>query len=160
MSLFRNFTTGPAQHGFRFNALASNTCASVCRPLTEGKAPRNPAQIAPFQFSSNKRDISSKLLPARSRSARSEALDHNKENIDPLRGIVTSTFHRGAHETSSGNARPVVAKRKLSQNRSDEVVDTIISELEAGSSAYADPRLPAEMRRAHDAMRAARGARS
>ncbi|WP_405376069.1 MULTISPECIES: FMN-binding negative transcriptional regulator [unclassified Microbacterium] len=54
----------------------------------------------------------------------------------------------------------VVAKRKLSQNRSDEVVDTIISELEAGSSAYADPRLPAEMRRAHDAMRAARGARS
>ncbi len=40
----------------------------------------------------------------------------------------------------------VVAKRKLSQNRPDEVVDTIIAELEAGGSPYADPRLPAEMR--------------
>lgn len=52
----------------------------------------------------------------------------------------------------------VVAKRKLSQNRSDEVVDTIIDELERGQSPYADPRLPAEMRRAHDAIRAARSA--
>ena len=51
----------------------------------------------------------------------------------------------------------VVAKRKLSQNKSDEVVDTIIAELEAGASPYADPRLSAEMRRAHDAIRAARG---
>ncbi|WP_455132389.1 FMN-binding negative transcriptional regulator, partial [Microbacterium aurum] len=50
----------------------------------------------------------------------------------------------------------VVAKRKLSQNKSDEVVDTIIAELEAGASPYADPRLSAEMRRAHDAIRAAR----
>lgn len=53
----------------------------------------------------------------------------------------------------------VVAKRKLSQNRPDEVVDTVVRELEAGASPYADPRLPAEMRRAHDALRAARGAR-
>ena len=51
----------------------------------------------------------------------------------------------------------VVAKRKLSQNKSDEVVDTIIAEVEAGASPYADPRLSAEMRRAHDAIRAARG---
>ncbi len=51
----------------------------------------------------------------------------------------------------------VVAKRKLSQNKSDEVVDTIIAEVEAGASPYADPRLPAEMRRAHAAIRAARG---
>ena len=51
----------------------------------------------------------------------------------------------------------VVAKRKLSQNKSDEVVDTIIAELEAGASPYADPRLSAELRRAHDAIRAARG---
>lgn len=49
----------------------------------------------------------------------------------------------------------VVAKRKLSQNRSSEVVDTIITELEAGHSPYADPRLAAEMRRAHGALRAA-----
>lgn len=50
----------------------------------------------------------------------------------------------------------VVAKRKLSQNRPDEVVDTIIAGLEAGTSSYADPRLAGEMRRAHDAMRRAR----
>lgn len=52
----------------------------------------------------------------------------------------------------------VVAKRKLSQNKPDEVVDTIIAELESGAGPYADPRLPAEMRRAHDALRAARSA--
>ncbi|WP_314856015.1 FMN-binding negative transcriptional regulator [uncultured Microbacterium sp.] len=52
----------------------------------------------------------------------------------------------------------VIAKRKLSQNKSDEVVDRVVAELEAGASPYADPRLPAEMRRAHDALRAARGA--
>jgi transcriptional regulator len=50
----------------------------------------------------------------------------------------------------------VVAKRKLSQNRPDEVVDTIIAELDAGRSPYADPRLAPEMQRAHDALRAAR----
>lgn len=53
----------------------------------------------------------------------------------------------------------VVAKRKLSQNKSGEVVDTIIAELDAGASPYADPRLPDEMRRAHGALRAARGER-
>jgi len=52
----------------------------------------------------------------------------------------------------------VVAKRKRSQNKTDEVVDTIIAELEAGSGPYADPRLPGEMRRAHEALRAARAA--
>lgn len=50
----------------------------------------------------------------------------------------------------------VTAKRKLSQNRPDEVVDTIIEEL-AGDGPYAEPALAAEMRRAADAMRAARG---
>ncbi|MCT9820254.1 FMN-binding negative transcriptional regulator [Microbacterium sp. W1N] len=53
----------------------------------------------------------------------------------------------------------VTAKRKLSQNRPDEVVDTVIAALEAGPGPYADPRLPAEMRRAHDALRTARGGR-
>jgi len=47
----------------------------------------------------------------------------------------------------------VVAKRKLSQNRPDDVVETIIAELEAGSSPYADARLAGEMRRAHQARR-------
>ncbi len=50
----------------------------------------------------------------------------------------------------------VSAKRKLSQNRPDDVVDSVIAGLEAAPSAYADPRLPAEMRRAHTALRNAR----
>ncbi|WP_374312651.1 FMN-binding negative transcriptional regulator [Microbacterium sp.] len=50
----------------------------------------------------------------------------------------------------------VVAKRKLSQNRPDEVVETIIAELGAGGGRYADPRLAGEMQRALDARRATR----
>ncbi|MBB6392069.1 transcriptional regulator [Microbacterium thalassium] len=50
----------------------------------------------------------------------------------------------------------VVAKRKLSQNKPDDVVETIIAELGAGAGAYADPRLAGEMRRDLDTRRAAR----
>jgi transcriptional regulator len=50
----------------------------------------------------------------------------------------------------------VVGKRKLSQNRPDEVVETIIAELAAGATIYTDPRLPGEMRRDLDTRRAAR----
>lgn len=46
--------------------------------------------------------------------------------------------------------RRVVAKRKLSQNKTPEVVETIIAELSA-SGPYADARLAAEMQRAADA---------
>jgi len=46
----------------------------------------------------------------------------------------------------------VVAKRKLSQNRSSEVVETIIAEL-SGDGPAAQPALAAEMRRALDARR-------
>ena len=49
----------------------------------------------------------------------------------------------------------VVAKRKLSQNRPDDVVETIIAELGVGG-AYVDPRLAAEMQRDLDTRRAAR----
>ncbi|HYI52026.1 MAG TPA: FMN-binding negative transcriptional regulator [Microbacterium sp.] len=45
----------------------------------------------------------------------------------------------------------VVAKRKLSQNKSADVVDTVIAEL-SGDGPYGNPALAAEMRRAHDAM--------
>ena len=48
----------------------------------------------------------------------------------------------------------VVAKRKLSQNRPSEVVETIIAELD-GAGAHANPELAAEMRRAHSARRGA-----
>lgn len=50
----------------------------------------------------------------------------------------------------------VVGKRKLSQNRPDDVVETVIAELQAGGTAYADPRLAGEMQRDLDARRAAR----
>ena len=49
----------------------------------------------------------------------------------------------------------VVAKRKLSQNKPSEIVESVIVELE-GDGPYANPALAAEMRRAHDAMGAAR----
>ncbi|WP_375384161.1 FMN-binding negative transcriptional regulator [uncultured Microbacterium sp.] len=45
----------------------------------------------------------------------------------------------------------VVAKRKLSQNKSSDVVETVIAEL-SGEGPFANPALAAEMRRAHDAM--------
>jgi transcriptional regulator len=50
----------------------------------------------------------------------------------------------------------VVAKSKLSQNRPDQIVDTIMGELD-GSGPYAQPALAAEMRRVHERRRAARG---
>ena len=53
----------------------------------------------------------------------------------------------------------VVAKRKLSQNKTPEVVETIIAEL-SGDGPYANPALVAEMRRAHDAIAAAKRARA
>ena len=49
----------------------------------------------------------------------------------------------------------VVGKRKLSQNKSDEVVETVIAGLDGGG-AYADPRLADEMRRDFEARKAAR----
>lgn len=51
----------------------------------------------------------------------------------------------------------VVAKRKLSQNKTPDVVETILAEL-SGDGPYANPSLGAEMRRAHDAMARAREA--
>lgn len=50
----------------------------------------------------------------------------------------------------------IVAKRKLSQNRSPEVVETIIAELD-GDGPYAQHELAAEMRRAADARMRASG---
>ncbi|GAA5198397.1 FMN-binding negative transcriptional regulator [Microbacterium jejuense] len=50
----------------------------------------------------------------------------------------------------------VVGKRKLSQNKPDEVVETVIAALRAGSGPYADPRLPDEMRRDFETRKAAR----
>ncbi|MBS1906411.1 MAG: FMN-binding negative transcriptional regulator [Actinobacteria bacterium] len=51
----------------------------------------------------------------------------------------------------------VTAKRKLSQNKPDDVIENVILELQ-GDGAYANPALAAEMQRAHDARLAARAA--
>ncbi|MFT4221113.1 MAG: FMN-binding negative transcriptional regulator [Microbacterium sp.] len=51
----------------------------------------------------------------------------------------------------------VVAKRKLSQNKPAEIVETVIAEL-SGDGPYAHGELAAEMRRAHEQMAAGRGA--
>jgi transcriptional regulator len=50
----------------------------------------------------------------------------------------------------------VVGKRKLSQNKPDDVVETVIVELDAHGSPYADPRLAGEMRRDFETRKAAR----
>jgi transcriptional regulator len=50
----------------------------------------------------------------------------------------------------------VVGKRKLSQNKSDDVVETVIAGLDGGGGAYADARLADEMRRDLEARKAAR----
>ena len=47
-------------------------------------------------------------------------------------------------------ATRIVAKRKLSQNKPADTVETVIAELE-GEGPYAQPELAAEMRRAHEA---------
>jgi len=43
----------------------------------------------------------------------------------------------------------IVAKRKMSQNKSSEIVETVLGELE-GDGPYASPELAREMRLAHD----------
>jgi transcriptional regulator len=50
----------------------------------------------------------------------------------------------------------VVGKRKLSQNKPDEVVETVIVGLESAAHPYADPRLAGEMRRDVETRKAAR----
>lgn len=50
----------------------------------------------------------------------------------------------------------VTAKRKLSQNKPDDIVESVIAELD-GNGEYAHPALAAEMRRAHEARLAHRG---
>lgn len=53
----------------------------------------------------------------------------------------------------------VTAKRKLSQNKTDEVIENVLLELQ-GDGRYANQALADEMRRAHDARLAARGTAS
>ncbi|WP_417511646.1 FMN-binding negative transcriptional regulator [Microbacterium sp.] len=53
----------------------------------------------------------------------------------------------------------VTAKRKLSQNKTDDVIENVILEL-SQDEAYPNPALVTEMQRAHDARLAARGSKA
>lgn len=92
-----------------------------------------------------------------------EALvDHFEDRLpEPRRMRGTDADSAYADRISAGTVGlriPITrweAKNKMSQNRPAETVDRIIGELE-GDGPYASRALAAEMRRTHDALRAAR----
>lgn len=92
-----------------------------------------------------------------------EALVDHFENpmAEPrrMRGTAENSAYADRIATGTVGLRiPVtrfVAKNKMSQNRPAETVDRIVAELE-GEGPYANPALAAEMRRTHEALRAAR----
>ena len=92
-----------------------------------------------------------------------EALVDHFEDAMPeprrMRGTLANSEYADRIATGTVGLRiPITrftAKNKMSQNRPDETVDRIIAELE-GDGPYASPALAAEMRRTHEALRAAR----
>jgi transcriptional regulator len=86
-----------------------------------------------------------------------DLVDHFEERMPaPRRMRGTPPNSEYADRISAGTVgfrltpTRIEAKSKLSQNKSPEVVETIISEL-AGDGPYANPALAAEMRRVHEA---------
>lgn len=91
-------------------------------------------------------------------------VDHFESRFPSPRGMWTPPNDEGfVRRLESGTIgfrltpQRVVAKRKLSQNKPDEVIENVILEL-SRQGRYANPALVAEMQRAHDARRAARDA--
>lgn len=91
-----------------------------------------------------------------------QLVDHFEDRLpEPRRMTATPENAAYAARISSGTVglrltpTKIVAKSKLSQNRPDHIVDTIIGELE-GDGPYASRSLADEMRRVHERMRAAR----
>jgi transcriptional regulator len=91
-----------------------------------------------------------------------QLVDHFEERLPhPRRMTGTPENAAYAQRISSGTVglrltpTKIVAKSKLSQNRPDHIVDTIIEQLE-GDGPYASEPLAAEMRRVHERLRAAR----
>ena len=92
-----------------------------------------------------------------------EALvDHFEQRMPQPRGMRSTPENAAyAERISAGTVGlriPItrfVAKNKMSQNKPAETVDRIIAELE-GDGPYAQPELAAEMRRTHEALRAAK----
>lgn len=92
-------------------------------------------------------------------------VDHFETRLPSPRGMWTppndDAFVRRLESGTIGfrlTPTRVVAKRKLSQNKPDEVIENVIFEL--GRGAYPNPELVSEMQRAHDARLAARNAGS
>lgn len=90
-------------------------------------------------------------------------VDHFENRFPSPRGMWTppndDAFVRRLESGTIGfrlTPTRVVAKRKLSQNKPDDVVQSVIFEL-GRDDAYPNPALVAEMQRAHDARLAARG---
>ena len=89
-------------------------------------------------------------------------VEHFEGRLQDPRGRVTSpndeAFVRRMEAGTIGfrlTPTRVTAKRKLSQNKPDDVIESVIGELQ-GDGVYANPVLAAEMQRAHDARLAAR----
>lgn len=89
-------------------------------------------------------------------------VDHfERELPNPRQMRGTLEDERYAERISSGTVglrltpTKIVAKQKMSQNRPDHIVDSIMAEL-GGDSAYASPALLREMQLVHDRRRAAR----
>lgn len=84
-------------------------------------------------------------------------VDHFEQRVDEPRPLdaspeVAADARRDSRGTVGIRLVPtrIVAKRKMSQNKSPEVVATVLGELE-GDGAYASASLAREMRRVHDA---------
>ncbi|KQR54818.1 transcriptional regulator [Leifsonia sp. Leaf336] len=89
-------------------------------------------------------------------------VDHfERELPNPRQMRGTLEDERYAERISSGTVglrltpTKIVAKQKMSQNRPDHIVDSIMAEL-GGDSGYASPALLREMQLVHDRRRAAR----
>ncbi|QNE34408.1 FMN-binding negative transcriptional regulator [Leifsonia shinshuensis] len=102
------------------------------------------------------------LSPEENLRVLEKLVDHfERELPEPrqMRGTLEDESY--AERISSGTVgvrltpTKIVAKQKMSQNRPDHIVDSIMSEL-GGSSPYASPALLREMQLVHDRRRAAR----
>jgi len=102
------------------------------------------------------------LSPEENLQVLERLVDHfERELPEPRQMRGTLEDERYAERISSGTVglrltpTKIVAKQKMSQNRPDHIVDSIMAEL-GGDSPYASPELLREMRIVHDRRRAAR----
>lgn len=102
------------------------------------------------------------LSPEENLQVLEKLVDHfERELPEPRQMRGTLEDERYAERISSGTVgvrltpTKIVAKQKMSQNRPDHIVDSIMTEL-GGSSPYASPALLREMQVVHDRRRAAR----